>query len=66
MISLKRKLLAVAMTAFFAAGAFGQRNGDKRPPKNPDTKVVVTPKEKEKPPSNNNSDKRNDGKKGKP
>lgn len=66
MTNLKRKLLAVAMGCFVSVGAFAQGRGDdKRPPKPPDTKVVVEPKGK--PPQNTNQgDKRNDGKKGKP
>lgn len=70
MTNLKRKLMAVAMsvvmTGIVSVGAFAQKRGDdKRPPKPPDTKVVVEPKGK--PPQNSNQgDKRNDGKKGKP
>ena len=71
MTNLKRKLMAVAMsvvmTGIVSVGAFAQRKGDdKRPPKPPDTKVVV--ESKGKPPQNTNQGdhKRNDGKKGKP
>ena len=70
MTNLKRKLMAVTMsvlmTGVVSFGAFAQkREQDKRPIKQPDTKVVVEPKGK--PPQNTNQgDKRNDGKKGKP
>jgi hypothetical protein len=68
MTNLKRKLLALAMMmCIVSAGAFAQkgRGEDKRPPKNPDTKVVERPKER--PPQNNNQDKpKNDGRRGRP
>jgi hypothetical protein len=64
MISLKAKLLALAMIFVVSAGAFAQK--DKRPEKPKDTKVVVKDKEpRDKPPQNDNRDKRGD-KKGKP
>jgi hypothetical protein len=64
MINVKRKLLALAMVTVVSAGVFAQRGEDKRPKKPPDTKVVVTDKEK---PKNNNQDKpKNSGKRGKP
>jgi hypothetical protein len=64
----KLTLLALVLGAWLSTGALAQKNDDKRPPKNPDTKVVVQDKkEREKPPPNDNQgDKRNDGKKGKP
>lgn len=71
MTKLRRKLMAVAMsvvmTGIVSADAFAQKKGgdDKRPPKPPDTKVVVEPKGK--PPQNTNQGgKKNDGKKGRP
>jgi hypothetical protein len=65
MFDLKRKVMAVAVGCFLAAGAFAQRQGD-RPPKPPNT-VVVNPKgERPPPPSNNNRPNKNQGgKKGK-
>jgi hypothetical protein len=65
MFDLKRKLMAVAIGCFLAAGAFGQKKDEPRPPKPPNT-VVVAPKGEKPPPSNNNQpDKNKDGKKGK-
>lgn len=66
MTSFKQKLMAVAMASVVSVGAFAQKKEeDKRPPKSPDTKVVVEPKGK--PPQNSNQgDKKNDGKRGKP
>lgn len=70
MTRLRRKLMAVAMavvmTGVVSTSAFAQKRGDdKRPPKPPDTKVVVEPKGK--PPQNpNRGGKKNDGKKGRP
>lgn len=61
MFNLKQKLIAVAIGCFLSVGVFAQRReGNKRPPKDPDNKVVVQPKG-EKPPQNNN----NQGNKGK-
>jgi hypothetical protein len=68
MFELKRKLLAVAIGCLLTVGVYAQKQGgDKRPPKDPDTRVVVQPKG-EKPPQNNNNrgDKRGGDKKGKP
>jgi hypothetical protein len=68
MVNLKRKLLALTMLiSVGVAGAFAQKDGDKRPPKG-NTQVVVKPKGGERPPSNNNSqgDKSRGDKKGKP
>ena len=70
MTNAKQKLLALVIGLFISTGAFAQKGGgrgeDKRPIKNPDTKVVV--KEKEKPqPSNNQGNKGNQGgKRGRP
>jgi hypothetical protein len=64
MFDLKRKLVAVAIGCFVAAGAFAQKKDD-RPPKPPNT-VVVAPKGEKPPPSNNNQGpKRPEDKKGK-
>ena len=65
MFDLKRKVVAVAIGCFLAAGAFAQKRDD-RPPKPPNT-VVVTPKGEKPPPRNDNQgDKKpQDGKKGK-
>lgn len=69
MKNLKRMLAAVAMVCIVSAGAFAQKGkGDepKRPPKNPDNRVVV----KEKPAPNNNRNQGNNrgdsNKRGKP
>ena len=55
MKKVKRMLAAVAMVCIVSAGAFAQKKDEpKRPPKDPDNKVVV----KEKPaPNPNNSNK---------
>ena len=70
MMKLRRKLMAVAMsvvmTGVVSSGAFAQKKGKDRPPKPPDTKVVVEPKGKPPQNSNNQGGKKNDGKKGKP
>jgi hypothetical protein len=70
MFDLKRKLLALAMAFAIACllpiGAFAQRQGDKRPPKDPN-QVVVQPKGEKPPPNNNNQgNKPKDDKRGKP
>jgi hypothetical protein len=64
MINLRQKLVALAIMAFVSVGAFAQKDG-KRPPKKPDTKVVVQDKEK-KPPKNDQNRPKNEGKKGRP
>lgn len=67
MFDLKRKFLVMVMGALMlASGAtvFGQKGGDKRPPKD-ENKVVAKPKD-ERPPrnnSNNQGNKQPDGKK---
>jgi hypothetical protein len=69
MFKLRQKLLAVAIGLAVSAGAFAQkREGDKRPPKGDDVKVVVQPKGERPPPSNNNQGDKRGGndKKGKP
>ncbi len=67
MTNLKRKLLAVAIGCFVSVGAFAQRREeDKRPPKQPDNKVVVQPKGDKPPQNSNQGDKKNDGRRGKP
>ena len=65
MFDLKRKLVAVAIGCFLAAGAFAQKKDD-RPVKQPNT-VVVAPKGEKPPPGNNNQggDKKPPEKKGK-
>lgn len=70
MFDLKKKLLALVMSLAMACllplGAYAQRQGDKRPPKD-DTRVVVQPKGEKPPPSNNNQgDKPKGDKRGKP
>lgn len=65
MFDLKRKLLALAIGCLLPVGAFAQRQGDKRPPKD-ENRVVVTPKGEKPPPSNNNQGEKKDDKKGKP
>ncbi len=66
MTKLKRKVLAAAISCLVCGGAFAQKQGDKRPPKDPN-KVVVTDKKNERPPPNNNQGNRGNGdKKGKP
>lgn len=67
MFDLKRKLLAVAIGCMLPVGVYAQKQGDKRPPKDPGNRVVVQPKG-EKPPQNNNNqgDRRGGDKKGKP
>lgn len=64
MFDLKRKLVAVAIGCFLAAGAFAQKK-EERPPKQPNT-VVVAPKGEKPPPSNNNKGNQKGDKKGKP
>ena len=64
MFDLKRKLVAVAIGCFVAAGAFGQKRDDR--PKKPPNTVVVTPKGEKPPPSNSNrGDKKPEDRKGK-
>ena len=68
MVNLKRKLLALTMLiCIAAAGAFAQKDGDRRPPKEKNP-VVVKPKGGDRPPpSNNNQDGKPKGdKRGKP
>jgi hypothetical protein len=66
MLDLKRKLLVLAISCFLPVGAFAQRQGDKRPPKE-DNRVVVQPKGEKPPPNNNNQrEKPKDDKRGKP
>ena len=62
MKKIKRMLAMLAMVSIVSIGAFAQKKGDepKRPPKDPDNKVVV----KEKPAPNNNQG--NSNKRGKP
>ena len=64
MKKLKRMLAMLAMVSIVSIGVFAQKKGDepKRPPKDPDNKVVV--KDKEKPAPNNNQG--NSNKRGKP
>lgn len=65
-MTLKQKIVALALTAVVSGSVLAQKGEDKRPPKNPDTKVVVADK---KPPQNNNNNqdkKNNDNRKGKP
>lgn len=66
MKNLMRKLLVIGMLSFVSTGVFAQKNDEKRPPKDPDTKIVVKPKERERPPQNTNQDKKDNDKKGKP
>ncbi len=69
MINTKRTLLALLMGVFVFAGVFAQKGKgeDRRPPKNPDTKVVVKDKDRDKPPPrNNNQGKGNDNRRGRP
>jgi hypothetical protein len=64
MFDLKRKLVAMAIGCFLAAGAYAQKKDD-RPVKTPNT-VVVAPKAEKPPPSNNNQGgKKPEDKKGK-
>jgi hypothetical protein len=66
MSDLKRKVLAAVLTAGFAvAGAFAQKQEDKRPKKDPG-KVVSQPKDQKPPPNRNNQDKNKGDKRGKP
>ena len=61
MANVKRKLLALAITCIVSGAAFPQnRDQDKRPPKNENTRVVVKEKGEKPPP------KKGDDKKGKP
>ena len=55
MFDLKRKLLVLvfAVACSLPMGVYGQRQGDKRPPKD-GPRVVVEPKGQRPPPSNNN------------
>jgi len=65
MFDLKRKVMAVAIGCFLAAGAFAQKK-DERPPKRPNTVVVAPKGQRPPPPSNNNQGDKNKGdKKGK-
>jgi len=65
MFDLKRKVMAVAIGCFLAAGAFAQKK-DERPPKPPNTVVVAPKGQRPPPPSNNNQGDKNKGdKKGK-
>lgn len=67
MTKLKRMVLAVLLGCLVAVGAFAQkREEDKRPPKQPDTKVVVQPKGDKPPQNSNQGDKKNEGRRGKP
>lgn len=66
MKNLMRKLLVIGMLSFVSTGVFAQKNDEKRPPKDRDTKVVVKDKERERPPQNTNQDKKDNDKKGKP
>jgi hypothetical protein len=66
MFDLKKKFLALAIGCLLPVGVYAQGQGDKRPPKDPDNRVVVQPKEQKPPPSNNNQGNKKDDKKGKP
>jgi hypothetical protein len=59
MKKLKRMLAGAMMVAILSAGAFAQKKSEepKRPPKDPDNKVVV----KEKPAPNSNTNQGNRG-----
>ena len=66
MTNVKRKVLAAVIACFVSAGAFAQKRDEgKRPPKTPDNKVVVQPKQ-EKPPKDNKNDKKDGGRRGRP
>jgi hypothetical protein len=58
MFDLKRKVMAVMIGCFLAAGALAQKGQGDRPPKPPNT-VVVTPKPP--PPSKPNQDDKKQG-----
>jgi hypothetical protein len=61
MNKLKRLLAGIMMVGILSAGALGQKKEEpKRPPKDPDNKVVVKPKGPDN--SNNNSGNRGDRK----
>ena len=66
MFDFKRKLLVLVMGCLLPVGAYAQKQGDKRPPKDPDNKVVVQPKGDKPPPSNNNQGNKKDDRRGKP
>jgi hypothetical protein len=69
MTKAKRTLLALLVGILVSTGTFAQKGKgeDRRPPKNPDTKVVVKDKEREKPPPrNDNKGKGNDNRRGRP
>ena len=66
MFDLKRKLLALAIGCLLPVGVYAQRQGDKRPPKDDNPRVVVQPKGERPPQSNNNQGDKKDDKKGKP
>jgi hypothetical protein len=66
MINSKRTILAAILATFLSFGAFAQKNEDRRPPKDNNTKAVVTPKEKPPQNSNSNQDKKDKDKKGRP
>ena len=51
MFDLKQKLLVLVIGCLLPVGAYAQKQGDKRPPKDPDNKVVVQPKGEKPPPS---------------
>ena len=58
MKKVKRMLAAVAMVCIVSAGAFAQKKDEpKRPPKDPDNKVVVKEKPAPNPNPNPNSNK---------
>ena len=59
MKELKRMLAGIVMVGLISAGALAQKKGEeaKRPPKDPDNKVVV----KDKQPNNSNSNRGNRG-----
>ena len=67
MFDLRKKMLALAIGCLLPVGVYAQKQGDRRPPKDPDNKVVVQPKGDPKPPPNNNNQGNNKGdKRGKP
>ena len=66
MTNIQRKVLAAVIACFVSAGAFAQkRDQGRRPPKTPDNKVVVQPKQ-EKPPKENRNDDKRGGRRGRP
>jgi hypothetical protein len=69
MFNFRQKLLALAVGCFLAAGVSAQRrDGDKRPPKDPDNRVVVQEKDQKRPQNNEKrgGNKPKDDRKGKP